>query len=289
MSVVTTPHRKKTVPGLMAQKGESVVSALTAYDFTMARLMDQAGVDMILVGDSLGNIIQGHDTTLPVTMDQMVYHCQCVARGAAQALVVGDLPFGSFQTSTKDTIKNAIRLVQEGGAAAVKLEGASKRILKAVRHLVEEGIPVVGHVGLTPQSVHAMGGFRKQGKDSEAAERILQEALTLEKAGAFAIVLECIPDELAATITAELRHAITIGIGAGNATDGQILVSYDLLGLLERSPSFAPRMAELGDAIHATVSDYVRSLQKTPEKKPATGGAGLGEMIVRPQEKAGNP
>ena len=251
---------KRTVPSLRALRGVRPVTALTAYDYTMASWLDAAGTDILLVGDSLGNVIQGHSSTLPVTMDQMVYHTQCVARAARHALVVADMPFGSFQVSARDTVQNAIRLIQEGAAAAVKIEGATESTLAAVRQLVADGIPVMGHVGLTPQSVHAMGGFRKQGKDAEAAERIVAEALALEEAGAFAVVLECIPEALASRIRGELSHSLSIGIGSGADCDGQILVSYDLLGMLERSPSFAPRYAELRQSATAAVQQWTQDL-----------------------------
>lgn len=258
--IASRQGRKRTVPMLADSKGLAPVSALTAYDFTMARIIDQAGVDMILVGDSLGNVIQGEESTLPVTMEHMVYHTRIVCKGATQALVIADMPFGSFQVSTEETVRNALRLVKDGGAAAVKLEGAGDIVLNSVRVLVTEGIPVMGHVGLTPQSVHAMGGFRRQGKTSQDAERIRKEAKALEDAGAFAVVLECIPDELAAEITADLTHALTIGIGSGTQCDGQILVSYDLFGLLENSPGFAPRLAEGRSLFMDAASQYHQSV-----------------------------
>ncbi len=253
-------RKKTTVPSLLSRKGLLPVTALTAYDYTTARWVDSAGTDMILVGDSLGNVIQGHNSTLPVTMEHMLYHTQCVARAVNHALLIADMPFGSFQVSPQQTVQNAIRLIQEGGAAVVKLEGANPRTLEAISILVAEGIPVMGHVGLTPQSVHAMGGFKRQGKQSQEADRIYNEAMALEKAGAFAVVLECIPDDLAGRITKNLQQALSIGIGSGKQCDGQILVSYDLLGMLENSPPFAPRYAEFDTMAKSAIRSYIEDV-----------------------------
>ena len=213
------------------------------------------------MGDSLGNVIQGHNDTLPVTLDDMIYHTRCVRRTVQQALVIGDMPFGSFQVNAEATVRNAVRLVQEGGAEAVKLEGATPTTLRAVRQLTQNGIPVVGHVGLTPQSVNAIGGFRKQGKDADSASRSSREAQQLEKAGAFAIVVECVPAELTTRIMAALKDALLIGIGAGNNCDGQILVSHDLFGMLDHSPSFAPRYTDFADQAHDVLQRYVADVQ----------------------------
>src|SRR5205823_5147751 len=205
-------------------------SVLTAFDSTMARLLDRAGIDVILVGDSVGMVALGFDNTLPVTLDMMIHHTSAVSRGAKRALIVADMPFLTFQLSMEEAMRNAGRLIQEGGAAAVKIEGGGSHIVETARRLVEIGIPVMGHLGLTPQSVHQLGGFRPQGRDSEAAERLLKDAEVLEKAGAFAIVLESIPADLAGRVTATLKIP-TIGIGAGPRCDGQVLVSHDMLGL----------------------------------------------------------
>src|SRR5438445_1186580 len=212
----------------MQDRGEKI-AILPAYDYTMRRLLDRAGIDVILVGDSAGMVVLGFDNTLPVTLDMMIHHTAAVSRGVKRALIVADMPFLTFQLSLEEAMRNAGRLIQEGGAAAVKIEGG-RQIAETARRLVEIGIPVMGHLGLTPQSVHQLGGFRPQGRDSEAAERLLKDAEVLEKAGQFAIVLESIPAELAGRVTSSLKVP-TIGIGAGPECDGQVLVSYDMLGL----------------------------------------------------------
>lgn len=239
MSKHTDAHAGRvTIPELRAMMARSQrITATTAYDATFARMFDQAGVDVLLVGDSLGMVVQGLETTLPVTMDEMLYHCRAVARGARRAHLVGDMPFMSYQTSTADALRNAGRFLAEGGMHAVKLEGGTE-IAETVRRIVGAGIPVMGHVGLRPQAVHAMGGFKVQGKEDQEARRIIDDAKAIADAGAYAIVLEGIPQALAAHITQQLPVA-TIGIGAGPDCDGQILVSYDLLGLTaERVPKF---------------------------------------------------
>ena len=217
---------------------------LTAYDHTFSRIFDEAGIDVLLVGDSVGNTVQGQDTTLPVTMDEIVYHCRMVARGAQRALVVGDMPFGSYQVSAEDAVRNAIRLVKEGGVAAVKLEGGVS-MQETIQRIVCAEIPVMGHIGLTPQAVHRMGGYRVQGRGDAARERVIADALAVEAAGAFAVVLEGMPADLAKEITEKLSIP-TIGIGAGVACDGQVLVLHDLLGLSDWTPSFAKTYANLG-------------------------------------------
>lgn len=225
----------RTLRSMAARKERITVT--TAYDATFARMLDEGGADVLLVGDSLGNVIQGHDTTLPVTLDEMLYHCRAVARGARRAHLVGDMPFMTNRISVEDTLRNASRFLAEGGMHAVKMEGG-REVAPAVQRVVEAGIPVMGHVGLTPQAVHAMGGFRVQGKANEDAQRILDDAQALSDAGAYAIVLEGVPQALAARITAQVDSA-TIGIGAGPDCSGQVLVCYDLLGLTaERVPSF---------------------------------------------------
>ena len=227
----------------MKKKGERI-TMLTAYDATFARLFDRAGIDVLLVGDSLGMVIQGHTNTLPVTMDEMVYHCRAVARGRGdgRAHLVGDMPFLSYQTSVEEGLRNAGRLLKEGGVESVKLEGGEP-IAETVRRMVQLGIPVMGHVGLTPQSLHQLGGWRVQGKTEVDADRILRDARILEEAGAYAVVLETVPAELARRVT-EALEIPTIGIGAGVACDGQVLVSYDLLGL---SNGFTPKFLKKYD------------------------------------------
>ena len=243
------------VPDLLEKKQRSEkIAVLTAYDATMARLLDCAGVDVILVGDSLGMVIMGHQTTLEVTLDMMVHHTRAVVNGTRHALVVADMPFLTFQTGIDDAVRNAGRLIQEGGAAAVKLEGGRASSGVTAR-LVEIGIPVMGHIGLTPQSVHQMGGFRKVA--GPAADKLLDEARAVEQAGAFAIVLEMIPSEIAAEISKALTIP-TIGIGAGPQCDGQVLVSYDALGLFgEFTPSFVKRYAELGKETVRAAREYI--------------------------------
>ncbi|HEY2843316.1 MAG TPA: 3-methyl-2-oxobutanoate hydroxymethyltransferase [Bryobacteraceae bacterium] len=252
MKQVSKPVR---VPDLIEkkQRGEKI-AVLTAYDATMARLLDCAGVDVLLVGDSLGMVIMGHQTTLEVTLDMMVHHTRAVANGSRHALVVADMPFLTFQTGVEDAVRNAGRLIQEGGAAAVKLEGGRASAAVTSR-LVEVGIPVMGHIGLTPQSVHQVGGFRKV--TGPAADKLLDEARAVEQAGAFAIVLELIPSEVAGEITQALAIP-TIGIGAGPHCDGQVLVSYDALGLFDEfTPSFVKRYAEMGKETVRAAREYI--------------------------------
>jgi 3-methyl-2-oxobutanoate hydroxymethyltransferase len=226
----------------------------------MARLVEAAGVDVVLVGDSLGMVVQGNDNTLPVTLDEMIYHCRAVARVLRRPHLVGDLPFMSYQTGPAEAMRSAGRLLKEGGCAAVKLEGGEE-MAETVARMVAVGIPVMGHVGLTPQSVHAMGGFRVQGRDDEGAERILTGARALRDAGAYSIVLEGMPLTLAARITAEL-DVPTIGIGAGPHCDGQVLVFHDMLGLLDDfRPKFVKRYAELGTAAREAIATYVREVR----------------------------
>ena len=258
-------EKKVTVPelGRMKAAGEKI-TMVTAYDWTFARLLDEAGVDLLLVGDSLGMVVQGHDTTIPVTLDQMVYHTQMVARGARRALVVGDLPFGSYQASPTQAVDSSIRLVKEGGAQAVKLEGG-RRMAETIEAIASVDIPVMGHVGLTPQSVHRMGGHRVQGRrrgtQVGGRDRVLEDAKAVEVAGAFAVVLECIPLDLAAEITAALSIP-TIGIGAGMHCDGQVLVLHDLVGLSENwTPRFAKRYAAVGREVVRAAETYVREVK----------------------------
>jgi 3-methyl-2-oxobutanoate hydroxymethyltransferase len=235
------------------------ITVLTAYDATMAGLLDRAGVDVLLVGDSLGMVIMGESSTLSVTMDVMVHHTRAVVRGTKQALVVADLPFLSYQITPEEALRNAGRLVQEAGAAAVKLEGG--RHPEVIRRMVDAGIPVMSHIGLTPQFINQFGGYVMQGGDAASAQRLMEEARTVAAAGAFALVLECIPHALAGAITAELAIP-TIGIGAGPDCDGQVLVSYDAFGLFDKFvPSFVKRYACLGDAMKEAAREYVREVQ----------------------------
>ena len=235
-----------TIHDLGAWKAEGTRFAmLTAYDYPTARLLDEAGIPVLLVGDSVGNNVLGYENTLPVTMDEMLHHTRAVARGVSNALVVGDMPFLSYQVSVEEGIRNAGRFLKEAGAGAVKIEGAQ---IELVHTLSDLGIPVMAHVGLTPQSVHGLGGYRVQGRGEEAARRVADQAAALEKAGAFAIVLEALPADLAADLTRSLQIP-TIGIGAGPGTDAQVLVLHDLLGLSERLPRFARAYADLRGTI----------------------------------------
>jgi len=237
------------------KKNGGKIAALTAYDFLSAQLLDRAGVDLILVGDSLANVVLGHPTTLPVTMEEMLHHAKAVARGVARALTVADMPFLSYQTGPDDAVRNAGRFLKEGGVEAVKVEGAGP-ILGVVERLVEVGIPVLGHLGYTPQSVHRFGTNIVQAKTAARAGELLHDAMALEGAGAFAVVLECVPAEVARLITERLTVP-TIGIGAGPFCDGQILVLHDMLGLTPRSPRFVKRYAEMGGMISRAAAAYV--------------------------------
>lgn len=248
------------VPDLRAMKerGEKI-AVWTAYDYTMARLLDQAGIDVILVGDSVGMVALGYDNTLPVTLDMMIHHTGAVSRGARRALIVADMPFLTYQLSMEDAMRNAGRLIQEGGAAAVKIEGG-RQIVDTAKRLVDIGVPVMGHLGLTPQSVHQLGGFRPQGRDSEAADRLARDAESLERAGIFAVVLESIPADLAGRVSASLKIP-TIGIGAGTQCDGQVLVSYDALGLSDSPPPFAKQYAKLSEQILSAARAYIEDVR----------------------------
>ena len=264
------------VPDFAARKraGEKIVM-LTAYDATMARLLDRAGVDALLVGDSLGTVILGLETTLPVTLDAVVHHTRAVSRGAERAFVIADMPFLTFQVSVAESVRNAGRLLQEGGAAAVKLEGG-RPVIDVVKRLVDVGIPVMGHLGLQPQSVHQAGGYIKQATQPEQVQELMIDALALQDAGAFSLVLEAIP----ATVAAEVTKALTIptiGIGAGPDCDGQILVSYDMLGLFDGFvPSFVHHYAKLGDAVVSAAREYASDVRtgRYPHRAN-TVGAGI--------------
>jgi 3-methyl-2-oxobutanoate hydroxymethyltransferase len=247
---------KITILDIYKKKAEGKkITMLTAYDFPTAQIVDQAGIDMILVGDSLGMVVQGLSSTLPVTMDEMIYHTKMVARGTVSALVVGDMPFLSYQTSTEEAVKNAGRFLKEAGAEAVKLEGGGQ-MAETISAIVNAGIPVMAHIGLTPQYMHMLGGFKVQGKDEAAREKILSDARAVKEAGAFAVVLEAMPASLAKEIQ-ELLPIPTIGIGAGPDCDGQVLVLHDLLGLFDRfTPKFVKKYANLKDQALKAVKEY---------------------------------
>ncbi len=261
--------RRVTIRDLleMKKRGEPIV-VLTAYDVLFARLVDEAGTDVILVGDSLAQVVLGLDSTLPVTLDDMIHHGRAVRRGVRHALLVVDMPFMTFQVSPEDTLRNAGRIMKETGAEAVKLEGGDEEAAEHVAKLVRAGIPVMGHIGLTPQSVHALGGFRVQGREEEHAERLRAEAKRLEEAGAFAVVLELVPGRLADEISRSI-DVPTIGIGAGPDCDGQVLVLPDMLGLNEQfQPKFLRRFAELGAAARQGIGDYVSAVRARDYPRP---------------------
>ena len=254
--------RKKVTTLALRQKKErgEPISMLTAYDYPTALAMDQAGMDAILVGDSLGMVVLGYENTLPVTMADMLHHSRAVARGAKSALLIGDMPFMSYQASIPEAVHNAGRFLQEGGMDAVKLEGGHERV-DAVRAITSAGIPVMGHIGLTPQSVHQLGGFRPQGRSALAAKRLLEDALLLEDAGCFSIVLESVPARLGELISKKLAIP-TIGIGAGAGCDGQVLVTHDMLGLFERfTPKFVKKYADLHTEMQRAFGEYITDVQ----------------------------
>jgi 3-methyl-2-oxobutanoate hydroxymethyltransferase len=253
---------KVTAPGIRAAKGGPKIRMITAYDAPSARIGDRAGADILLVGDSVANVVLGRSTTLSMTLDEMIHHTRAVADTQPKALVVGDMPWLTYHVSIEDTVRNAGRMVRDGGAEAVKLEGGRKR-LPMVQAVLDAEIPVMGHLGLTPQSVHAMGGYRVQGKDVDAARALVDDARLLDAAGVFAIVLEGVPDVLAAMITREVV-APTIGIGAGAEVDGQVLVFHDLLGLGdgENQPKFVRRYADLADTAVDAVERFFEDVQK---------------------------
>ena len=269
MSVVPRAGDGKiTVPELLQRKSHTAgsyftskkITCLTAYDYPTARLLDEAGVDVLLVGDSLSMVVLGYESTLPVSIEDMLHHTRAVRRGTKRALVVADMPYGSYHSDTSESVRNAVRFVKEAGAEAVKVEGGERR-LELIARLTEAEIPVMGHVGLTPQSVNALGGFRVQGKTVDAAERLLRDARAVEAAGAFAVVLEAMPRELATEITRDLRIP-TIGIGAGPECDGQILVIHDLLGLtFGKTPKFARQYAKVGDLIAKAAREYCEDVR----------------------------
>jgi 3-methyl-2-oxobutanoate hydroxymethyltransferase len=252
---ITVPHIAK-----MKQRGEKI-TCLTAYDYAFARILDAAGVEMLLVGDSLGCVVQGNHNTLAVTMDEMIYHTMLVARGRKRALVIGDMPFLSYQASKEQALQNAGRFLKEGNAEAVKLEGGVS-VRETIRTMVDAGIPVMGHIGLTPQSVHRFGGYKVQGRDKERREVVVHDALAVEEAGAFSVVLEGMPLDLAQEITERLTIP-TIGIGAGAHCDGQVLVAHDMLGLFDDfTPKFVKQYADLKQIMTGAVKDFIGDVKE---------------------------
>lgn len=252
---ITVPHILK-----MKQRGERI-SCLTAYDYSFARILDEAGVEMLLVGDSLGCVVQGGANTLAVTMDEMIYHTRLVARGRKRALVIGDMPFMSYQTGKDDALRNAGRFFKEAGAEAIKLEGGVA-VQDAIRAIVDAGMPVMGHIGLTPQSVHQFGGYKIQGREKQRREALLRDAMAVEQAGAFAVVLEGMPEDLAGEITERLAIP-TIGIGAGVECDGQVLVIHDMLGLFDDfAPKFVKRYADVKQTMLGAVKEFVGEVKE---------------------------
>jgi 3-methyl-2-oxobutanoate hydroxymethyltransferase len=267
-TVPSSAHRKKVTTHTLLQKKQKgeVISMLTAYDYPLALAADQAGIDSILVGDSLGMVVLGYDNTLPVTMADMLHHCRAVARGARCALLIGDLPFMSYQVSIEQAVGNAGRFLQEAGMDAVKLEGGRERV-DAIRAIVTAGIPVMGHLGLTPQSVQQLGGFRAQGRTAAAARRLLEDALMLQDAGCFGLVLEAIPARLATLVSKQLEIA-TIGIGAGPGCDGQVLVTHDLLGFFDR---FTPKFVKKYTDLHAEIAHALAAFRDDVEERAFPG------------------
>jgi 3-methyl-2-oxobutanoate hydroxymethyltransferase len=252
---ITVPHILK-----MKQRGERI-TCLTAYDYSFARILDEAGIEMLLVGDSLGCVVQGGANTLAVTMDEMIYHTRLVARGRKRALVIGDMPFMSYQTGKDEALRNAGRFFKEAGAEAIKLEGGVV-VQDSIRAIVDAGMPVMGHIGLTPQSVHQFGGYKVQGRESERRDALLRDAIAVEQAGAFAVVLEGIPQDLAGEITERLTIP-TIGIGAGMQCDGQVLVIHDMLGLFDDFvPKFVKRYADVKQTMLGAVKEFVGEVKE---------------------------
>lgn len=250
-----------SVLDIVEMKSKERIVVVTSYDFTMTRIIDASDIDIILVGDSAGVVIAGSVNTLAITMDQMIYHTQCVTAAKPKALVIGDMPFLSYQTSVEDAVRNAGRFLKEGGAQGVKLEGG-RRVIKQVKAIVKADIPVMGHLGLTPQSIHAFGGYKVQGRGDHAAKRLMEDALSLQDAGIFSIVLECVPAPLAKEIT-EALSIPTIGIGAGRLCDGQVLVIQDLLGMFkEFKPKFVKRYADLFDIIVDALDTYASEVRQ---------------------------
>ncbi|OGW93447.1 MAG: 3-methyl-2-oxobutanoate hydroxymethyltransferase [Omnitrophica bacterium RIFCSPLOWO2_02_FULL_45_16] len=255
-------RKKITITDIQNKKREGrKITMLTAYDYPMARLVDEAGIDVILVGDSLGMVVLGYESTVPVTMDEMIHHSKAVRRGTKYAFLVGDMPFMSYQVSKEEAVRNAGRFMKEAGCDAVKLEGGDE-VLDVTRAIIDAGIPVLGHLGLTPQTISKLGGYKIQGKDAKAAKRILEQALKLKDAGCFAIVLECVPDKVAKLITEKLMIP-TIGIGAGPYCDGQVLVTNDMVGLFDR---FVPKFVKQYVKLSTLISDGLKKYRDEVEK-----------------------
>ena len=253
--------KKVTVPGIRAMKGKTRVGMLTAYDYPSGRIADAAGADIVLVGDSLGMVVLGHPDTLSVTVEEMIHHTKAVARGVARALIVGDMPYLSYHVSAEESVRNAGKFVR-AGAHAVKVEGAKSSRLRVIERILDAEIPVMGHIGLTPQSVNALGGFKLQGKNAAEARRLIDEAVALERVGCFSIVLECVPAELAAMITEQVTVP-TIGIGAGPACDGQVLVFHDLLGLYDgHTPKFVRRYANAARDMQTALEAFLADIRE---------------------------
>ena len=274
MSTVKSDFKKVTTNSVqeMKRNGEKI-SMLTAYDFTMAQIIDQAGIEIILVGDSASNVMAGHETTVPMTLDHMIYHTSCVVRGVDRALVIADLPFMSYQVTTKEALISAGRMMKEAGAHAVKMEGG-KPIINSVKKIVEAGIPVMGHLGLTPQSIYKFGTYKVRATEEQEADELIRDAKLLEEAGCFSIVLEKIPANLAAKVTEELSIP-TIGIGAGAGCDGQVLVIHDMLGLnKEFNPRFLRRYADLNSVMTDAVQNYIKDVKSKdfPNEEEQYGG-----------------
>ncbi len=245
-----------------SKKNKEKISIVTCYDASFSRIVSISNIDVILVGDSLGMVVQGHDSTLPVTLDEMIYHTKSVKRGSGEKYIITDLPFLSYQTSLESALTSAGRVMKESGADAVKIEGGGKRNLEIIQTLTEIGVPVMGHLGLTPQSYQVLGGYRVQGKDSKDADKILEDAIEMERAGAFSIVLEMVPEELGEKISKALQIS-TIGIGAGSKTDGQVLVLYDLLGMNPHfSPKFLKKFSNLAETIEIALNQYSLEVKK---------------------------
>jgi 3-methyl-2-oxobutanoate hydroxymethyltransferase len=255
--------KRVTTTSLQSTKlQQEKIAMLTCYDYTMATLLDAAGIDILLVGDSASNVMAGHETTLPITLDQMIYHAQCVSRGAKRAMVLVDMPFGSYQSDSSIALASAIRIMKETGAHAVKLEGGEE-VLESVNKIIKAGIPVMGHLGLTPQSIHQFGSYGIQGKSDEAAEKLMKEAFLLQQAGCFGLVLEKIPADLATQVTMKLKIP-TIGIGAGVGCDGQVLVLQDMLGMNEDfKPKFLRKYADLGGEITRATTSYIKDVRQS--------------------------
>jgi 3-methyl-2-oxobutanoate hydroxymethyltransferase len=261
MSTAKKTFKRVTVKSLLEMKQQAEkISMLTSYDFTMAQLVDKAGVDVILVGDSASNVFAGHETTLPITLDQMIYHASSVVRGVSRALIVVDIPFGSYQSDSKEALRSAIRIMKESGAHAVKIEGGEE-IKDSLKRILGAGIPVMGHLGLTPQSIYQFGSYTVRAKEDAEAEKLISDALLLEKLGCFAIVLEKVPAALAKKVANQLQIPI-IGIGAGNGVDGQVLVVNDMLGMsTEFSPRFLRRYLNLDEQINGALEKYVADVK----------------------------